>query len=76
MEKFGIFELLDTLSALLPQDGEKKNAEEGEKSSPNVKDAAFSPPSYAAEPKTAEDAALSSFLSRHDEIARRVDKKK
>ena len=53
MEKFGIFELLDTLSALTlpqtdetqPKNGEGKQAPASVKANPN--DAAFAPPVFA-----------------------------
>ncbi len=88
MEKFGIFELLDTLSAIV--DGEKgapaapssdlpdgvpaeAPAEAEGKAAPSVEDRAFLPPDYAGGESSA---ALSSFLSKHDELARRAAKKK
>ncbi len=68
MEKFGIFELLDTLSALMEDKGE------GEKAvpPPDPKDGAFAPPPYAA---PAEANALQGLLERHDKMSRRIDKK-
>ncbi len=81
MEKFGIFELLDTLSAILG-DGEDASSPAEEKSAPaeehtdptrpDAADAAFLPPAYDANGQ----ATLSAFLDRHDAIARRVEKKK
>ncbi len=84
MEKFGIFELLDTLSALTaPQ----KNTEDGF-SAPPV-DAApdaetnaeahgqtITPPENAHNKKDANQRALQSLLDRHDGISKRIDGKK
>ena len=79
MEKFGIFELLDALSALTAQN-------EGNKPAPD--DASYRPPDYAApvspkqernpdSPGTEEGGeALSAFLARHDAIVRKIDEKK
>lgn len=77
MEKFGIFELLDALSALTA--GEEK---------PSPQDAAYLPPVYPGsepppegkepEPRTppaAEKDALAGFYARHDAIARKAGKK-
>ena len=68
MEKFGIFELLDTLSALL---NENSAPEAPEKQSPSPHDSAFSPPSYAE----GETGALQDLLERHDKMSRRIGKK-
>ena len=81
MEKFGIFELLDALSAVL--DGkndapppEEHPAETPDKTpeKPTAVDASFLPPDYAGSAQ--EGDALSSFLSRHDETVKRIEKKK
>ena len=74
MEKFGIFELLDTLSAIVEEDGDKKEAENQEKADPS--DKAFAPPDYPAAAQGERGEALSSFLTRHEEIVKRIDKKK
>lgn len=75
MEKFGIFELLDTLSALAPEKETQHDAEKTEKNPP-VPDGAFAPPSYPdggnAKTKTSADA-LQGFLARHDAVARKAD---
>ena len=64
MEKFGIFELLDALSALTAQNGPE---------------GAFDPPAYGEKPpqKTGgrENDALAGFLARHDAVARKAEKK-
>lgn len=86
MEKFGIFELLDALSALTaPQ-----NAPAQETPAQGNVDY-LAPPAYAASPKESEKPenpfaafppseekqdALSAFLARHDEASRRIDGKK
>ncbi len=70
MEKFGIFELLDTLSAIL--DDEKPTAP-AQESAPTSADPSFLPPDYTGGESSA---AFSSFLSKHDELARRAAKKK
>ena len=87
MEKFGIFELLDTLSALILPDGQAGNAKERPQSAPDpprAGDRAFAPPAYdgenatpaspapAAEPRPAASA-LSSFLEKHDSAVKRID---
>ena len=77
MEKFGIFELLDTLSALLlpdaPPDAPQKTA-------PQKSDAAFAPPAYGADPPPAQPSssatALSSFLEKHEKTVKKVDGEK
>lgn len=71
MEKFGIFELLDALSAITA-------AEPADR--PRQDDAAYRAPVYGGafpeqtvQKKTPyPDGALSSFLARHDEIAKKV----
>ncbi len=78
MEKFGIFELLDTLSAVMQGDGEQKPAPDAEPHRPDAGDSVFAPPQYPA-PKEGEQGqtqALRSLLTRHDEIVKRIDKKK
>lgn len=88
MEKFGIFELLDTLSAFMnasaPQDEEPVEPAEKPKGAetvrPNRGDAAYQPPQYGAD-EAAQAAlggrdALGSFLQRHDAISKKIDEKK
>lgn len=75
MEKFGIFELLDTLSAILGDEDAATAAPSvpAERSEPSLTDKAFLPPEY----KGGENAdALSSFLNKHDETVKRIGKKK
>lgn len=80
MEKFGIFELLDALSALTAKTEDSPSPAE---------DAAYLPPSYGAEnaapPQSAptdfkspgaERDALKDFLARHDAIAKKAEEKK
>ena len=81
MEKFGIFELLDALSALTA----RENASE-EKSS--AQDKVYLPPAYPApeppaeaqptskpQPPHPEKDALAGFYARHDAIAKKAGKK-
>ncbi len=91
MEKFGIFELLDTLSAIMaanppsreekaaPAETPLKDAEPSEK--PKQPDSAFAPPPYSAEEPPpvaapAERNALDAFLQRHDAISKNIDQNK
>lgn len=83
MEKFGIFDLLDALSAFASAG---KETETNKK--PDLNTAAFAPPSYGAgydggpgdapnapsAPKQGE--AFSAFLSRHDALSKKIDDKK
>ena len=83
MEKFGIFELLDALSAAAS--AESASAPQPQ-AAPDPSDAAFSAPSYGVQTDAAERAprpappekkdALASFLARHDKISKEIDKKK
>ena len=80
MEKFGIFDLLDALSAFASAG---KEAEGNKKQ--DLNSAAFAPPSYGAgqsggqetapeapsAPKQGE--ALSAFLNRHDSLSKKID---
>ena len=76
MEKFGIFELLDALSALTEQ-----NAPPAEEPAPSPRqpDGTFDPPVYANDPPPKaggrEADALAGFLARHDAVARKAEKK-
>ena len=77
MEKFGIFELLDTLSAFAAPNAESK----AEEMKPQQSDEAFAPPPYAApEPapkgNAGNGAALDALLKRHAQIAKKIDGKK
>lgn len=72
MEKFGIFELLDTLSALiLPAERPPAPPEE----TPSPADRAFAPPSYGepASPVPPAASALSSFLDRHERAVKSIE---
>ena len=80
MEKFGIFELLDTLSAILDDENAPRSAppaaaapetQDPPPAPPDVKDRSFLPPNYNAAKST-----LSSFLEKHDETVKRIEKKK
>ncbi len=72
MEKFGIFELLDTLSALAGETTEPP-ANGGEKSVPSVTDSAFLPPDYANGGADGNHA-YASFLDRHEKTVKRIGK--
>lgn len=91
MEKFGIFDLLDTLSAIMATDSPAKEpsgapamAQPAEtddgKITPKQTDSAFAPPSFGTDengnpPTAAQRDALGAFLERHDAISRKIDKK-
>ncbi len=73
MEKFGIFELLDTLSALILPDGAPPAPPE---TAPQKSDAAFAPPVYGdagTERENSSAAAISSFLEKHDRTVKKLD---
>lgn len=82
MEKFGIFELLDALSAFTSAEKEQSVEQR-----PDASDAAFSPPAYGAgydpsrAPAPAEPSApkqgeaLSALLSRHEALSKKIDDK-
>ena len=82
MEKFGIFELLDALSAIA--DATEKGAEgpvphaenDGDKPPKRTPDAAFAPPAYgsdAAQPSSG-SSAYEGFLARHTSATSKVKK--
>lgn len=74
MEKFGIFELLDALSALsAPQSGETddKAAVSADENGPQ-KEA----PADGEKPSSPERDAIASFLARHETLSRKIDGKK
>ncbi len=73
MEKFGIFELLDALSALTAHD---RPASADETAHPSSDDRAFRPPDYGqpqAAPTEKNEDALKAFLARHDAVAHKAD---
>lgn len=79
MEKFGIFDLLDTLSALVEQESGSLEKPPQEKTVPKAQDAAFAPPAYGTEqtaPQQGQGSAISSLLDRHDALSRKIDGKK
>ncbi len=81
MEKFGIFELLDALSALTASEAAPKKEEEFAQppahdpaqgpAHGSAHDPAFDPPVYG---KTGPSAALDTFLARHDKTTGKVKK--
>ena len=87
MEKFGIFELLDTLSALTApvngaeaETGDENPAPETAKANPQ--DDAFAPPVFGAPPLKEEAPAqkngdaISALLQRHERISKKIDGQK
>lgn len=87
MEKFGIFELLDTLSALAsPQSDAEAESTEAESAPETGKadpqDSAFSPPVFGApplkkdEPAPQNGSAFSALLQRHEKISKKIDGQK
>ena len=80
MEKFGIFELLDTLSAI----AEGSSQDEGQESNtpppkPSPNDKSFLPPDLSgaanADGQSMPRDALTSLYERHERISKRIDKK-
>lgn len=71
MEKFGIFELLDALSALSDSNLSSPPAQ-----SPATPEQAERPQPSEKQTQNANSAALENFLMRHDAIAKRADKHK
>lgn len=80
MEKFGIFELLDTLSAITTAAEEEKRG--GSENPPEANGRETVSPPDAGEryeqtaPARRNADALSAFLSRHDAISKNIDKNK
>ena len=78
MDKFGIFELLDTLSEITSSAEETNVNEEAPASRPSPDDKSFQPPdlggAIADEQKVKRDA-ISSLYERHESISKRIDKK-
>ena len=83
MEKFGIFELLDTLSAILAGENDPSAAQKPPaQPSPTQSEAqgeaqgpAASSASHAGEQTPQGAAALSSFLAHHDAVSKKIDRK-
>ncbi len=87
MEKFGIFELLDTLSALTANKTEQPTApqeESVEQASPSAAPVYGAPtPAERENPnattpnaQTKNEAAFAAFISRQEEISKRIDRNK
>lgn len=70
MEKFGIFELLDALSALSDSNLPKSPSQNQPTSTPPVPSKPQHTPSHE------QNVAVTNFLLRHDAIAKRADKQK
>ena len=81
MDKFGIFELLDTL-AQITSNAQEEAAPPPDVSSgrPSPDDKSFLPPTFSGETATDEQKlqqnALSALYERHESISKRIDKKK
>ena len=78
MEKFGIFQLLDTLSALTaPGPAEKETAAAARSPPPAAANRAGRSGEPDAAPRAGRTApdALAAFLARHEEMRRRAEKK-
>ncbi len=82
MDKFGIFELLDTLSQIA---SETQNDEKKQSAAPETRvsadDKSFLPPDFQGKEPPREEAkasrnALSALYERHESISKRIDKNK
>ena len=79
MDKFGIFELLDTLSQIAASTQEENPGEqEAPASPPSADDKAFLPPEFNGATPNAQlqRDALDALYQRHESISKRIDKKK
>lgn len=79
MEKFGIFELLDTLSALsAPQSGEQTEGDTPENADENAapKTGADASPALSGERPDPKLSAFESLIARHEGISKKIDKNK
>ena len=80
MDKFGIFELLDTLAQIASDAAPEENktdAPQPPRVSPD--DKSFLPPDFngaATEEQKASRSAINSLYERHESISKRIDKKK
>ena len=81
MDKFGIFELLDTLSQITVETQEdEKPQPEAPASRPSPEDKSFLPPDWSGdgspEKQQIQRDALNSLYERHESISKRIDKNK
>ena len=79
MDKFSIFELLDTLSQIAASAQEENTGEqEASVSPPSADDKAFQPPYFNGATPNAQlqRDALDALYQRHESISKRIDKKK
>ena len=79
MEKFGIFELLDTLSAFAS--AQEPSAEQPPVQKADVNDKAFAPPPALSVPSDATDTppqtdAFTALIERHENISKKIDGRK
>ena len=81
MDKFGIFELLDTLSEIASSveegGGDAAPAKKAPAPQPSPNDQAFLPPEFDNSASSAQlkRDALNALYERHDTISKRIDKK-
>ena len=80
MEKFGIFELLDTLAQIASDAAPEENkTEEAQPPRVSPDDKSFLPPDFNgtnAEEQTTSRSAINSLYERHESISKRIDKNK
>ena len=80
MDKFGIFELLDTLSEITAETAEQKTPpSEPAPQRPSPDDKSFQPPDWGGAQEGAQNAqrnAINELYSRHENISKRIDKNK
>ncbi len=76
MEKFGIFELLDALSALTARQEDAPAPAPAPSPKPPALDPVFAPPAYGASGQAAPagGSALDSFLTRHERTKEKAKK--
>ena len=78
LEKFGIFELLDTLSAILAGDNGPSAPQKppaGQTADPTAARSAPAADSGQEAPPQDANPALSAFLARHDRVSKKIDGK-
>ena len=79
MDKFGIFELLDTLSQITSDRAASEEAQaEPPASRPSPDDKSFLPPDLGGEQSGEQQigrSALNSLYAKHESISKRIDKK-
>ena len=80
MDKFGIFELLDTLSQIATDRAESElTPPDAPALHPSPDDKSFLPPDFTGDQNSEQQiqrSALNSLYERHESISKRIDKKK